>query len=960
MPSANPYADDIATPSRAAAEVASGNPYADDIREKKQATLESTGRNAIAGTNEGIAKTLGYPADVVGGFVNQAAYGVNKLAGRKVLADDTQPFGGSESIKRGMTNIGVEDPASVEANTPIERIARGAGEGAGSMVTGAGMVSGAKGGFSVLKSVFGNPTPATAAVGAISGAAAEGAGELAPDGYKTGAKMAGGLVGGSVPVGARVLYEGGKYAVAAGREFAKPFTQAGQESLAAQRIANSAHDIHAVRDSLENGPHEVVPGSKPTTFQQTGDMGLGQLERQVRTDHPDDFLQRAAEQNGARRKSIEGTQATGSPADVSAHFRGMRDSLDRVTEDAVHQARQRTNQATAAMGRSGSAEGYGAAMREPAANARAAAKEAENTLWNAVDPHGNLVMPGTPIANVARNLEGRLTRSAKPLAGEEKEIFDVAKSYGDQTPFQEVRDLRSRISTAMSEELRASGRTPVYARLSQLRGAVERTIDRAVENQAQNEQIAVKRGTMSEEDTIAARMQNKVDAWREQRAEQNRAQAEGSAGAQPDGGRRTGGFSSTSGAGVSSRSGLRNAPGNPGVQEAGVPIDPAAAGRLRAASDATKQRASTFDEGATGTVLKPGARAGEYRTPDSLVPSKVFHPGANGGESVRHYIAAAGEDHAIPVIADYAAMSLRKFAMRPDGSIDTAKALSWAKQHDAALAELPAAVRNRLANPGRAEEAVSAATAARKEQMTNFDRSAVAHVMGAEPGDVVRQIGSVLNSRDAAAKMQELATAANGNPAAKVGLRRAVVDHIQSQFLSNAEAATTGQAQIKADAFQTFMRTKADVLAKVFTPEEIATLRAVSTDLQRANRSINATKLPGGSNTAQDTAHRSDGTVLSRIAVEAAAAAGGHVVAGASGGILGWLGTKVGGALRDAGLSNAESIVKEAMLNPEFARALLQKVPAKTDTESLVRIVRAAKRVAITGPTIGASQNDRS
>ena len=49
MPSANPYADDIATPSRAAAEVASGNPYADDIREKKQATLESTGRNAIAG-----------------------------------------------------------------------------------------------------------------------------------------------------------------------------------------------------------------------------------------------------------------------------------------------------------------------------------------------------------------------------------------------------------------------------------------------------------------------------------------------------------------------------------------------------------------------------------------------------------------------------------------------------------------------------------------------------------------------------------------------------------------------------------------------------------------------------------------------------------------------------------------------------------------------------------------------
>ena len=428
MASANPYADDIATPPRAAAEAASSNPYADDIREKKQATVESTTRNAIAGTNEGIAKTLGYPADVVGGLVNQAAYGANKLAGRKVLADDTQPFGGSESIKHAMTKVGVEDPASVEANSPIERIARGAGEGAGSMVTGAGMVSGAKGGFSVLKSVFGNPTPATAAVGASSGAAAEGAGELAPDGYKTGARMAGGLVGGVVPVGARIIYEGGKYAVEAGRDFAKPFTKSGQESLAADRIASSAHDVHAVRDSLENGPGELLPGSKPTTFQQTGDMGLGQLERQVRTELPDDFLQRAAEQNSARRTAIQGTQATGSPADVSAHFRGMRDSLDRVTEDAVHQARQRTNQATAAMGGSGNAEGYGAALREPAANARAAAKEAENTLWSAVDPHGNLEMPGTPIANVARNLEGRLTRSAKPLAGEEKEILTSPKA----------------------------------------------------------------------------------------------------------------------------------------------------------------------------------------------------------------------------------------------------------------------------------------------------------------------------------------------------------------------------------------------------------------------------------------------------------------------------------------------------------------------------------------------------
>lgn len=95
--------------------------------------------------------------------------------------------------------------------------------------------------------------------------------------------MAGGLAGGMVPLGARVAYEGGRYAVNAAREFAKPFTKTGQESLAAEKIARAASEpgdrgagLYSVRAALENGPQELVPGSKPTTFQQTGNMGLGQ------------------------------------------------------------------------------------------------------------------------------------------------------------------------------------------------------------------------------------------------------------------------------------------------------------------------------------------------------------------------------------------------------------------------------------------------------------------------------------------------------------------------------------------------------------------------------------------------------------------------------------------------------------------------------------------------------------
>lgn len=961
MAEANPFLEDIRPRS---VEAAGANPFLEDIRDRKEATASSVGHNAVAGINTGIAKTLGYPLDVVGGLVNQAAGGVNYLAGRKVLADNVQPFGGSESIKHGLTAIGVEDPDAVEANTPVERIVRGAGEGAGGMVAGGGLVGGAKAAlgkaapkvFSVMEGMFGSNPATSATVGAVQGGAGEAAGEIAPDGYKTGARIAGSIIGGAAPLGARIVYEGGRFVVNAARDFARPFTKAGQESLAGQRIAHSASDIHAVQDSLENGPHELIPNSKPTTFQQTGDMGLGQLERQVRTNNPDDFLQRAAEQNAARRQAIQGTQATGSPADVSAHFRGLRDSLDRVTETAVNDARTRANQATAAMGGTGSAEGYGAAMREPAQAARDAAKQAERRLWDAVDPDNKLVMPGTPIANTARSIEGGLSGSARPLSGEEREIFNVARSYTDRTPFRDVRDLRSRISAAMSEERRTAGFTPTYQRLVQLRGAVEDSIDRAVENQARIEQNAVAQGRMSAEDAMTARIRRMVEDFHAKREAEVASAGGGSFGIS------VGGTPSTTGLSRTAREagfGPRAVAGGEGLSPAGIPLDEAAAQRLRDASAATRQRASTFDEGSTGAALRPGSRAGEYRTPDSLVPSKVFHPGPNGGEDVRHYVNAVGEAQAVPAIADYAAFSLRRASMRPDGSIDTAKALAWAKQHDAALAELPSSVRSRLANPGRAEEAVSAAVAARREQLADFDRSAIAQVMGSDSGDVVREVGSVFNRRDGAQRMQQLAMAARGNSAAMTGLRRAVVEHIQSQFLSNTEAATAGANQIKADAFQTFMRTKSDILAKVFKPEEIGVLRAVSSDLQRANRSISATKLPGGSNTAQDTVHRSDGTILNRIAVEAAAAAAGHAAAGASGGIAGWLGTKVTAALRDAGLGNVEALVTEAMLNPELARALLQKVPAKPDTGAAVRIARAAKHLAITGPVIGATQNDR-
>src|SRR6185312_7341895 len=109
------------------------------------------------------------------------------------------------------------------------------------------------------------------------------------------------------------------------------------------------------------------------------------------------------------------------------------------------------------------------------------------------------------------------------------------------------------------------------------------------------------------------------------------------------------------GAGPGSASGNSASPKQPNFDES-------ARERLTAANEATKARATTFDEGATGKLLKPGARSGEYKLSDAQVAATVFHPGDTGGEDVRAYVKAVGQDKANPALSDAAAASLHEKA----------------------------------------------------------------------------------------------------------------------------------------------------------------------------------------------------------------------------------------------------------------------------------------------------------
>ena len=148
------------------------------------------------------------------------------------------------------------------------------------------------------------------------------------------------------------------------------------------------------------------------------------------------------------------------------------------------------------------------------------------------------------------------------------------------------------------------------------------------------------------------------------------------------------------GRGSGSRPSGQNGPGTSGTgwraPPTGRPLNEADAQALDAAKDLTKENKGRFGTGATGKILKPGPTAGTYRTPDSAVPDAVFPRGAGGFEAVQSYRAAVGSDEqAIGALHDTAAASLRRSAVRDDGTIDPARFAAWRRNYGEALRGVP-------------------------------------------------------------------------------------------------------------------------------------------------------------------------------------------------------------------------------------------------------------------------------
>jgi len=987
------------------------NPAREEAKPEPAPQGDGVALNTTAGLNQALYNTLGGPVDLSRWLINKGIEGANYATGSELPTIPSDSFGGSESISSMFGAVGVPEPKNIQAASPEERIARGLGEGVGYTVGPGALVGGAARSGILTGNALDMATKLTgstgsvgrvagdALVGGVSGAGATAAMEATPDRYDALAGIGGGLAGGgvgaflaAVPTMAKA---GGRMAM----EAASPLYQAGRERLAARKLADSATDASALRGILSEPAEDLVSGSKPTTFQLTGDMGVGGLERGVQTKRPEAFQQRRVDQNAARLSAFEGIQADGSPEKVADAARQIvqavteraqaayDDVVTRATAKAddvaaagrrgVEAAGQRMGLLSDAMGEGVGARTSGEAMRGSLEEARAAAKATERALWQAVDPDGSLALSAGNTRQEAGKLLSELPKSAKPTTGEEAAIFGAVNDYGETIPFSELTALQSRIKTEMRAEKLANGESPAWRRLSMLSKATDADIESAVAGKLQQEAQAVARGEMAEGETLLARMLQKQRDWYEQRTQTQAMGQSVGAGVGTDALGRSGRIPATSGADQSAGRGFRSAAGNSGVQETGLlpNFDAGARDRLTAARTATRERAETFDN----KTLAPWRRRPSFTAPYGMasesVPGKVFFGRPESARAIDQYRRAVGQGVADQQIEQYAVSRLRQAAFNADGSVNLNKLETWRRSHADALAKLPnlrqqvdelatsaRAVADRLdaaarfgKDASKAAQGEIAEAARRQRRMTEAaQRSRLGKVMNADSGEeVVRQVGSIFGRSDAGREMMKLNLATRGNPEAREGLRRAVVDHIVGKFIGNAEAGTSGQGLIKADQFQTFAKNNVGALRSAgFSEEEIRTIQAIAADLRRSNRSVSALRIPGGSNTAQDiiAAAQSDaaGSILSRLL--GAYAMGGNIVS--------IVGGKVASTLREAGFQTVDDILADALLNPEKARLLLQKVPARSDSTVLNRL---ADLYAKSGAaTVGVTATDRT
>lgn len=186
--------------------------------------------------------------------------------------------------------------------------------------------------------------------------------------------------------------------------------------------------------------------------------------------------------------------------------------------------------------------------------------------------------------------------------------------------------------------------------------------------------------------------------------------------------------------------------------------------------------------------------------------------------------------------SDWLVSDMAKSVMNPDGTVNPARVAAWTRNNSDVLAQFPTAraeVDRIAADAGRSQAAregaaqrLTAANDAVRATAEETNRGAIGTLLGKDPRDVA---DSILNAKfDGARQMDEVNRVIGQDAAAQAGWKAAVAEALTRRVTSTADAGE-GNYAVAFAALAKQWKGNRDVLARVFSPEEMNTLQQAHT-----------------------------------------------------------------------------------------------------------------------------------
>ena len=713
-------------------------PSAPAVEEPKRSGLAA---NVYAGTYDTIASIVGAPVDAAKWLMANSPrtlLGGEKTDLQKRIAA-TEPVGGKESIKSGMGAIGMPSIDAVESKTIAEKAARGAAAGAmsGALPVGVAGVLGKAGALapSTVEGISGFLSSAKSLPGALwastvdaaaGGGAGASAGIAEKAGLSEGAQTAAGILGG---LGAGMGTAGLGSVIKSTAGLSKSARDAAQKARAAEILADVVKkDAQTRRQAAQElaektiqSKADLIPDSKPTLFQQTGEQSVGQLERSLQTADVAPFKMRRDEQQLARLKALNTLNPEGQAEAVTDFLRSKLRDIDdeqaalvglagKAAREGVESlgagrapevvgaelqgalgaeraaAQAPVREAVTAVAPDIAPDAAGAATRGVLKDAATASKRVKDELWRRLEGVEDIAVSTKPLKKAVDSLRREMTRMSPAVGGDTGNIMGLIEGAGKVASFKDIFELRKNINAARAAAVDPRGmETPDSRRLSIIMDSLEKALSESAPLVISKEAQDIASGALSEADSIVGAMRrialDEVD-------EAGLARTAGSGGVGPGAG----------GSGIAANrargpgeTGSDLAPGSSGLQEdvLGQGALDAARAKLRAANEASRTYKKTYREGPIGDVLKQRAFGRYAIDMDANVVPRLIKPGASGAETIRAYRQAVGNDPAsMQSLADAGAVIFRNEASK-DGFVDVGALAKFRDKYADTLREFP-------------------------------------------------------------------------------------------------------------------------------------------------------------------------------------------------------------------------------------------------------------------------------